>query len=72
MGPGVVRQFGIDHATADFILFQDDDDTLMFKDTVATMLSQIKDSNIDRIASISGRIKLLTESVPWDVIIGSV
>ena len=51
-GPGVARQIGLDHATADWIMFIDDDDELYDETVIERLLSH---ANLEKVISVSGQ-----------------
>ena len=69
-GPGMARQLGLDNATADWVMFQDDDDELYANDTVEKLLLCANNS-----VSATGKIQLLYENgttQTWELMAGSV
>lgn len=56
-GPGVVRQMGLDMATADFIIFIDDDDELYDETTLQRFIDAVDGKDIDKILVVSGKSK---------------
>lgn len=63
-GPGEARQLGLNHATSDLIMFQDDDDQLMDNNTIEVMLQAI--TTLDKFAFITG--KICYWSIPRNII----
>lgn len=60
IGPGCVRQLGIDKSQHSFLLFQDDDDELFDTNSIELLVSQLNNKDITTIASVSGDIQLIS------------
>ena len=70
-GPGEARQLGLNNATSDFIMFQDDDDELYTTTSLENMIKSINNFDINNIISITGRIQFnyLNEKIEnWQII----
>ena len=54
-GPGIVRQFGLNVANSDFIMFIDDDDELYDEFALERLINKVNNKNIDNIMLIDGQ-----------------
>ena len=54
-GPGVARQLGLEHATSDWIWFQDDDDEIYNKTSLEDLLKIAKMEDYNNLAAVTGQ-----------------
>ena len=54
-GPGIARQLGLDHASSDWIWFQDDDDEIYSKTSLESLLKIARTKDYNNLAAVTGQ-----------------